>query len=163
MSATPNADALAFLAWARVWSPLPSEAERSEAWSALELPASYEHHRSEFWSAFHAGVPSRSVPLLLHAALGMEGAAVRMDWMRVIAHLRLRWNEGAVPPDHLGADCEVYACAIDRGEPVLIEELRRRYLLPWCEAASSRLARAAQPIRGLPARFAADLRAVASS
>jgi 8-oxo-dGTP pyrophosphatase MutT (NUDIX family) len=150
--------ALAFLAWSRVWSPLPSEAARSEAWEALGLPAAYPRHRTDFWSTFHAGVPSPRVPLLLHAALDREGAAVREDWMRVMAHLGLRWGDRRLPPDHLGADCEIYACAIEQEEGVLVAELRRRYLLPWCEVAASRLD--ASALAALPARFAADLAAV---
>ena len=160
MNADAASSALAFAAWSRVWSPLPPEAQRAEAWQTLELPAPYPRYRTAFWSTFHAGAPSPRVPLLLHAALGREGAAVREDWMRVIAHLQLRWNQTHLPPDHLGPDCEIYACAIERGEPVLIEELRRRYLLPWCEVASERLGSGADGLATLPARFAADLAAV---
>ncbi|MDH3213324.1 MAG: hypothetical protein OEM05_12635 [Myxococcales bacterium] len=152
--------ALPFVAWSRVWSPLPSEAQRAEAWEALALPGPYERYRADFWGTFHAGAPSPRVPLLLHAALGREGTAVREDWMRVIAHLQLRWNETHLPPDHLGADCEIYACAIERGEPVLVEELRRRYLLPWCEVARSRLESGEDALATLPERFAADVGAV---
>jgi hypothetical protein len=96
------AAARVFAAWSRIWSPLPADAERAEAWAALGLPDGYERHRTDFWSTFHSGSPTPTVPLLLHAALGLEGSAVREDWMRVITHLGLRWSDARLPPDQLG-------------------------------------------------------------
>jgi TorA maturation chaperone TorD len=149
-----------FAAWSRIWSPLPSDSARAQAWEALRLPGSYERHRTDFWSTFHAGWPAPAVPLLLHAALGREGTAVREDWMPALSHLGLRWNETQLPPDQLGADCEIYACAIEQQEPVLVEELRRRYLLPWCDVACARLRSGPDGLLALPERFAADLASV---
>jgi len=77
--------------------------------------------------------------------------------MRVIHHLGLRWNDKALPPDHLGAACDVLTCATLREEHVLIGELRRRYLEPWCAFASERLAGKDSAIARLPEMFAADL------
>ncbi|MCP5039669.1 MAG: hypothetical protein GY944_01490 [bacterium] len=151
--------ALPFVAWSRVWSPLAPEAWRDEAWQALSLPGRFTDCESEFLSAFVVGLPAPDVPLLLHAALGRDGTTAREDWMRVIQHLGLRWNQKALPPDHLGAACDVLACAITREESVLIRELRRRYLEPWCAVASERLAGKNDAIARLPEAFAADLRA----
>ena len=155
-----NEAALPFVAWSRVWSPLAPRAWREEAWRALSLPGQFADCESDFLSAFVVGLPAPDVPLLLHAALGRDGGAVREDWMRVIQHLALRWNEQALPPDHLGAACDVLVCAITREESVLIHELRKRYLDPWCAAASERLAEKNDAIRRLPEAFAADLRAI---
>jgi hypothetical protein len=149
--------ALPFVAWSRVWSPLAPEAWREEAWQALSLPGRFADHESAFLSAFVVGLPAPDVPLLLHAALGREGGAVREDWMRVIHHLGLRWNAKALPPDHLGAACDVLSCAIRHDEQLLIGELRERYLDPWCAIASERLSGADQAIAGLPGAFAAVL------
>jgi len=151
--------ALPFVAWSRVWSPLSPEAWREEAWQALGLPGTYAASESDFLSAFVVGLPGPDVPLLLHAALGRDGGAVREDWMRVIGHLDLVWNAHALPPDHLGAACDVMAASIVREEHVLIRELRERYLEPWCAAASGRLAGRGDVIAGLPRAFAADLAA----
>jgi TorA maturation chaperone TorD len=152
--------ALPMLAWSRVWSPLVPEELRREAWKALALPDDLDAHSTEFWSTFQAGAPSPEVPLLLHAALDREAAAAREDWMRVAHHLGLRWDRVHLPPDQLGAACEIYACAIESEEPVLIEELRRRYLLPWCEFAKARLSASASRLVFLPERFEADLLAL---
>jgi len=149
--------ALPFVAWSRVWSPLAPEASRKEAWQALSLPGKFEDCESAFISAFVVGLPAPEVPLLLHAALGREGGTVREDWMRVIQHLGLRWNGKALPPDHLGVACDVMTCATVREESVLIRELRRRYLEPWCAFASERLAGKDPAIASLPEMFAADL------
>jgi hypothetical protein len=150
--------ALPFVAWSRVWSPLAPQAWREEAWQALSLPGSFADSESAFLSAFVVGLPAPDVPLLLHAALGREGGAVREDWMRVIHHLGLHCNEQALPPDHLGAACDVLVCALEREESVLIRELRKRYLKPWCAVASERLAAKDDAIARLPEAFAADLR-----
>lgn len=149
--------ALPFVAWSRVFSPLAPEAWRVEAWQALSLPGGFADCESAFLSAFVVGLPAPDVPLLLHAALGRDGGAVREDWMRVIHHLELRWNDHALPPDHLGAACDVLVCAILREERVLIRELRKRYLEPWCTVASGRLVGKDDAIARIPELFAADL------
>jgi len=59
---------------------------------------------------------------------------------------RARLVEHQLPPDQLGVVCEVLACAIEAEEPVLVRELRARYLLPWCEP-SQRDSRAAASSR----------------
>jgi hypothetical protein len=156
MSEQSLTDALPWIAWSRIWSPLVSDELCEDAWQTLGLPDSFARHSAEFWSTFQLGAPAPRVPLLLHAALGREGAASREDWMRAAQHLGLGWNGVHLPPDQLGAACEVYACAIESEEPVLIEELRRRYLLPWCEFARSRL-RDSSNLGFLPERFEADL------
>lgn len=154
--------ALPFVAWSRVWSSLAPMAWREEAWQALDLPGRFADCESEFLATFVVGVPAPEVPLLLHAALGRDGGAVREDWMRVIAHLGLRFGERTLPPDHLGAACEVLACAIEREETVLVHELVKRYLEPWCQVAADRLARRERlaAIAARPPAFAAQLRAV---
>ena len=53
--------------------------------------------------------------------------------------LDLAWDGVHLPPDQLGVACEVFACAIDAAEPVLVRELCARYLLPWCDTALARL------------------------
>ena len=160
MSEGSAAAALPLIAWSRIWSPLVPDELREEAWRALELPDSFGHYSAEFWTTFQVGAPAPKVPLLLHAALEREGAAVREDWMRVAHHLELHWDGVHLPPDQLGAACELYACAIESEEPMLIEELRRRYLLPWCEFARARLEGGSSPLAFLPERFEADLLAL---
>jgi len=162
MSGEVSQDALRFIAWSRIWSPVVSDAMREEAWSALELPGSFESTSSAYWSTFQVGASVPRVPLLLHAALGREAASVREDWMRVTSYLGLGWGDVHLPPDQLGAACEVYACAIDRREPMLIEELRSRYLIPWCQFASGALQDDSSGLSFLPARFEADLAALES-
>ncbi len=157
MSADSTAAALPFIAWSRIWSPVAPEPLRREAWEALALPGSFDQLSSDFWSTFHVGSPAPKVPLLLHAALGLEGARAREDWMRAISYLKLHFDEFHLPPDQLGAACEVYACAIQGEEPVLIEELSRRYLLPWCWFARERLAQEESRLGFLPEQFEADL------
>lgn len=153
--------ALPFLAWARVWSPLAPPAWRDEAWQALALPGRCADCESEFNAAFLVGLPAPDVPLLLHAALGRDGGAVREDWMRVYNHLGLRLGARALPPDHLAPACEALAFAIEREDTVLVRELVRRYLEPWCEVATGRLAAAKRcdAVVQLPGRLAAELRA----
>jgi hypothetical protein len=160
--ATTLEAALPFVAWSRVFSPLAPRAWREEAWQALSLPGNFADSESAFLSAFVIGMPAPTVPLILHATLGREGGAVREDWMRVIAHLELRWNEQALPPDHLGAACDVLACATLREESILICELCQRYLEPWCAVAAERLAGKDDAIAHLPGLFAADLARVMS-
>ncbi|MBW2244018.1 MAG: hypothetical protein JRH01_18715 [Deltaproteobacteria bacterium] len=155
------AAALPFVAWSRVWSPLASEALREEAWNELSLPGRFAETESAFLDAFMIGLGGPRVPLLLHAALGKDGGAVREDWMRVIQHLELRWKEQTLPPDHLGVACDVVARAIEHEEHVLIRELRARYLDPWCEIARERLAGRDDDLARLPERFSADLVAAA--
>jgi hypothetical protein len=151
---------LPFVAWSRVWSPLAPEAWREEAWQALSLPGRFADCESAFISAFVVGLPAPDVPLLLHATLGRDGGVVREDWMRVINHLGLRSKGKSLPPDHLGAACDVLAYAILCEESVLSGELRKRYLEPWCAAASERLAGKDHAIASLSEVFAADLAAV---
>jgi hypothetical protein len=153
--------ALPFIAWSRIWSPLAPEDWRDEAWLALSLPGTWADSESAFWSAFMVGLPAPDVPLLLHAALGRDGGGVREDWMRVIGHLGLTWSESSLPPDHLGAACDVLACAIEREETVLIRELRGRYLEPWCAVARERLSGREDGLVRLPESFSAELGALA--
>jgi hypothetical protein len=157
MLETRREAALPFVAWSRVWSPLAPHAWREEAWQALLLPGRFADCESAFLSAFVVGLPAPDLPLLLHAALGRDGGVVREDWMRVTSHLGLRRNNNSLPPDHLGAACDVLTCAILRDERVLIHELRKRYLEPWCAVASERLAGKSHAIASLPEMFAADL------
>ncbi len=149
--------ALPFIAWARIFSPLASTEVREEAWRALTLPDRFADCESEFNSAFVVGLPAPRVPLLLHATLGRDGTAVREDWMRVIAHLQLRWNEKSLPPDHLGVACDVLAAAIAQQEDFLVGELFERYLEPWCAAAVEVLGGGSGGVALLPSRFAEDL------
>ena len=133
---------------------------RSEAWQALDLPDSYETHKSIYWTTFHVGAPQPEVPLVLHATLSREGAGVREDWLRVISYLGLSWDDIHLPPDQLGAACEIYAYAIEREEQVLIEELRHRYLLPWCDIAAQSLAQGESVLLPLAESFRKDLAAI---
>ncbi|MCP5319792.1 MAG: hypothetical protein H7A12_03020 [Pseudomonadales bacterium] len=146
--------ALAMLAWARLWSPLADTATRATVWSALGLPGGFDEIAVEYWSAFHG--PAPTVSLLLHAALGRDGAAVREDWLRVMDHLELEWEAAQLPPDQLGVACEVFACAVEAQEPVLQRELLVRYLLPWCERALARL-ESGSGLAALVAAFRDDL------
>lgn len=162
MPASALEAALPFALWARVWSPLAPDEWREEAWAALGLSASWQACESDFLRTFVVGWPAPEVPLLLHAALGREGGVVREDWMRVIAHLGLHFGDRTLPPDHLGAACEVLACAIEREETVLVHELRKRYLDPWCATAIARLSGRDHDLARLPACFAEDLSLVAA-
>lgn len=151
--------ALLMIAWSRIWSPLVDEEARDQAWQALELPDSYEQHSTEYWSVFHAGSPP-TVPTLLHAVLSSDGTSTREDWLRVISHLGLAWNDVHLPPDQLGAACEIYACALDRDEPILVDTLAQRYLLPWCAAAQQTLAEKQSPLAALVKAFGEDVQSV---
>jgi hypothetical protein len=160
---TPKTSALPFVAWSRVWSPLSPRAWREEAWQVLGLPGRFEDCESSFLGTFVVGLPAPRVPLLLHAALGRDGGAVREDWMRVIGHLDLRPCEPTLPPDHLGVACDVLVCAIQREEDVIVDELRKRYLEPWCAVAHERLEASAEgeeAVAQLARHFAADLSAL---
>ena len=152
--------ALLVIAWSRLWSPLVEESLRAQAWEALELPDDYQHHKADYWSTFHVGSPEPQVSLLLHCALHQEGSGVREDWLRVISYLELSWDDVHLPPDQLGAACETYACAIDREEPMLIDELRSRYLLPWCQAAAESLNQSGSILLPLVEKFQQDLQAI---
>ena len=152
--------ALLIIAWSRVWSPLVDEEQRAQAWEALELPEDYERHKADYWSTFHVGAPQPQVSLLLHSALQQEGTGVREDWLRVISYLELSWDDIHLPPDQLGAACEIYACAIERSESVLIDELRSRYLLPWCQVAGDSLAKSGSVLLPLVEKFQQDLQAI---
>ncbi len=80
--------------------------------------------------------------------------------MRVLHFLGLRWQDKALPPDHLAPSCEALAAAIDREDDVLVAELCRRYLLPWCERARAGLESGSGAMGDLAARFESDLRAL---
>jgi nitrate reductase assembly molybdenum cofactor insertion protein NarJ len=152
-----RAAAIALIAWARVWSPLATPAERDEAWQALGLPAAVEDAGAAYWSTFHAALPVPRVPLLLHAALGREGAQLREELTRVASFLQLRWRDRILPPDHLAAACELLAAALENGDDRLAAELRHRYLQPWCAVARTRLTADASPLLALVDTFAQDL------
>jgi len=113
----------------------------------------------EYWQTFQVGSPQPLVSLLLHATLGRPGEGAREDWLRVMSHLGLDWSGAHLPPDHLGPACEIYACTLAREEELLSEELRRRYLLPWCTVARDRLQKAGSKLVFLPEQFEADLNA----
>lgn len=127
-------------AWARVWSPLLTREERRPSWEALGLPGPIDDVEPDFWRLYHAAVPVPPVPLLLHSLLAMDGAQAREDWLRAIHHLSLAWKDRVLPPDHLAAACEVLAVAVEYDDRVLVAELMRRYVDPWCETATGRLA-----------------------
>ncbi len=129
-----------FFHWAKLLSPLGTDDLREEAWAALDLPGTFAERKSVFWGTFHVGSPAPPVPFIMHAAIGTEGGAAREDWMRVISYLGLSWAGSVLAPDHLAVACEVYGCAIAAREPVLVRELADRYVLPWCEAATGKIA-----------------------
>ena len=156
-TAPPRRDVLALLAWARVWSPLASSAERDAACAALGVPIAGE--ASGYWSTFHAALPAPRVPLVLHAALGREGAQLREELSRVARFLQLHWRQQVLPPDHLAAACELLAAALENDDEPLAAELRRRYLRPWCAVARERLAADDGPLRVLADAFAEDVEA----
>ena len=160
MNTITSEQALLMIAWSRIWSPLVDDESRATAWQALDLPDDYDSHKTEYWTTFHVGAPEPPVPLILHAALHREGSGVREDWLRVISYLELSWDNVHLPPDQLGAACEIYACAIERGESVLIAELRNRYLLPWCQVAGQSLGQSNSPLLSLVESFAGDLAAI---
>lgn len=150
-------EALPFIFWARIWSQLVPDEERAEAWELLDLPSSFETEESVYWTSFHVGLPAAPVSMLLHAALDMDGANVREDMMRMAHYLGLQMGGHRLPPDHLAAACEVFAQVLDRGEPVLAQEVSGRYFLPWCKAADEILKDAAPSLRPIVQRFADDV------
>lgn len=156
-----GAAAVALIAWARVWSPLASAAERAEAWEALALPASLAEVGAAYWSTFHAALPQPPVPLLLHVALGREGGQLREELSRVAGFLQLRWRERVLPPDHLAVACELLAAALENGDGRLAAELRDRYLRPWCALAHGRLAAGGGALTALVDAFSWDVEAAA--
>jgi hypothetical protein len=149
-----------FIAWSRVFSPLVPENWRDDAWRALDLPGSWDGVSVDFWSSFHVGAPAPRVPLLLHAALGIDGGHAREDWMRVASHLGLAGSEHTLPPDHLAVAAEVLACALDADEDVLVRELCARYLRPWCEVACASFDAKTEPLGTVPLRFGEDVACV---
>ena len=157
MDTINSEQALVMIAWSRIWSPVVDEELRKAAWQALGLPDDYETHKADYWTTFHVGTPAPETPLILHAALRREGAGVREDWLRVISYLGLCWDDVHLPPDQLGAACEIYACAIERQEQVLVEELRDRYLSPWSDVACQNLMRSESALLPLAECFRKDL------
>ena len=156
-STETSSTALPLSAWSHVWSPLVSPELRRAAWEALALPVDFTSCEQEYWDTFQVGSPHPLVSLLLHTTLGRPGSAAREDWLRVMNHLELDWNDAHLPPDHLGPACEIYACAVAREEKLLSEELRQRYLLPWCKTARERLKKAGSELVFLPEHFEEDL------
>lgn len=129
-------NALVFVAWARVWSPLVEDALRREAWLQLELPGDFDEANRDFMRAFHVAVPQPPVPLLMHAALNLDGGNVREDFVRIMEFLDVEYqDQGRLPPDHLACICELFALSIDANEPVLVQGIRERYLVPWVAMA----------------------------
>lgn len=155
-----NPQALVFVAWARVWSPLVEDALRREAWQQLELPGEFDALQSDFMRAFHVAMPQPPATLLLHASLNTDGGAVREDFVRIMDYLDVEYDEaGRLPPDHLACACEIFALAMEAGEPALVQGLRERYLGPW--AANARSALKEHPgLHALVDQFAEDLAAV---
>lgn len=147
---------LRMLAWARLWSPLVDERSRHEAWEALGLPADFESQRLAYWNTFHAGVPQPPVPLQLHALLQCEGGPLRETLLRVAEHLDIGMSAHRLPPDHLAPICELQALAIEREEPVLVDGLANRFLLPWVHAALAALPAGEHGLRALLQAFADD-------
>jgi len=138
--AEPHPQALVFLAWARVWSPLVDDALRREAWQQLVVPGDFEALKTAFLGAFHVAVPQPPATLLMHAALNTDGGAVREDFVRIMEYLDIDYDDGGrLPPDHLACACEILALTIDAGEPALTQGLRERYLGPWIAHAQQAL------------------------
>lgn len=153
----PAPEVTHFLAWSRLWSPLLDDAWREEAWRQLELDGDFAATRGDFLRCFHMALPQPPAPLLMHAALGQDGGVVREEFVRIMEYLELDYDEsGRLPPDHLACVCELYALALHLDEPVLVEGLRERYLLPWVQAAAPAVA-ALPVMAALVARFGEDL------
>lgn len=153
---------LRMLAWARLWSPLADEPALRAIWQTLGLPGSFEAQRIEYWNTFHAGMPQPPVPLQLHALLQCEGGNLRETLLRVAEHLEVEMSARRLPPDHLALVCELYALAIEREEPVLVEGLAGRYLLPWVQAALAALPAEQSAMRVLLQVFADDAQRAAA-
>lgn len=156
-------DALVAIAWSRIWSPVVPHDSFVAAWRALELPGDTTLRDNLFCSTFHAGFPAPQVPLLLHAALNLPGDHVRIDMLRAMAHLGLKAGAKMLPPDHLAVACEVTACALKAGEPVMVAELRDSYLVPWGAHAEACLAEADGDLREIVRRFGAFAQALDST
>lgn len=155
-----NPMAMAFVAWARIWSPLVDDALRREAWEQLELPGDFDALKTDFLAAFHVAVPQPPATLLMHAALNTDGGAVREDFVRIMDFLDVDYDDaGRLPPDHLACACEIFALTIDAAQPALIEGLRERYLVPWL--ANTRHALVSQPsLLAVVEQFGEDVAAV---
>lgn len=149
-------DPLALIAWSRIWSPVVPVELFENAWQVLEIPLDPEQYQSAVISTFHAGNPGPVVPLLLHAALGLDGGDCREVFIRIMEHLELDWQHQRLPPDHLALACELLACAHEQEETVLIDGLKERFLRPWCETARARIP-ADDPVQTLPELFAEAL------
>ncbi len=151
-------ETLNFLAWSALWSSLTQDDLRQAAWEALELPGCFDDVRTAYWSTFHAGIPQPPIPALIHAMLGLDGAGVREDWMRAANYLDLTWSHALLPPDQLGPACEIFAMAIEREEPVIVDTLAQRYLLAWLELAQDQLNANEEPMLAkLLAHFQQDV------
>ena len=152
--------AMVFVAWSRIWSPLVDEALRREAWQQLELPGDFDGTASDFLRAFHVAMPQPPATLLLHAALNQDGGNVREDFVRIMEYLDVEYEDaGRLPPDHLACACELFALAIHADEPVLVQGLRERYLGPWCTGAARAIDGHAV-LAEIVAQFREDLAAV---
>ena len=142
----PKSETLNFLAWSALWSSLTSDELRDAAWHALELPGNFSDVSTAYWSTFHAGIPQPPIPALIHAMLDLDGGGVREDWMRAASYLELTWSHALLPPDQLGPACEIFALAVEREEPVIVEALTQRYLLPWLDLAQRQLNATEEPV-----------------
>jgi len=155
----PAAEVTHFLAWSRLWSPLLDDRWREEAWQQLGLDGDFNANRGDFLRCFHVALPQPPAALLMHAALDLDGGTVREEFVRIMEYLELDYDDaGRLPPDHLACVCELYALALHLDEPVLVEGLRERYLLPWVQRAAPAVA-ALPVMAALVARFGEDLAA----
>ncbi len=133
-----NQDALLFIAWSRAWSPLIEAQLRRESVDLLTqgLPADWENH---YWSTFHFANPQAPIPLLLHAALNLNGNQLREEFTRVAYHLQMSVSDHPLPPDHIAGVCELMAKAIEADEQLILRKLSQHYLLPWCDFARQQM------------------------
>lgn len=155
----PAPEVTHFLAWSRLWSPLLDDRWREEAWQQLGLDGDFGANRGDFLRCFHVALPQPPAALLMHAALNLDGGTVREEFVRIMEYLELDYDDaGRLPPDHLACVCELYALALHLDEPVLVEGLRERYLLPWVQRAAPAVA-ALPVMAALVARFGEDLAA----
>jgi hypothetical protein len=84
-----------------------------------------------------AGVPQPQMPPLFSAALNLDGARTREEWLRITQVLELEWSDATrLPPDHVAPACEVLALALDWNERVLAHEILSRYMRPWAARAA---------------------------
>lgn len=157
----PETTVLRLLDWARVWSPSAPVAERVASWAALGLGEPCVLWDHPFVAAFVVAAPVPRVPLLLHAALGRDGSAVREEWLRILAILDLEWHELRLPPDHLAVATELLAVAVAWCEVVLAFGILDRYLVPWANVAAERLD--GEPLAALVAAYRSDLDAAATT